>query len=199
MSQKLYEKYKDSSQEILNLRFTAACLAGNLEEVSYVLSSPKLKVHADIHTRYDQGLLYACNGRHYELVKYLLSSPDLKEYADIHASDGLVLLQCCEDGNLDMVKFLLSSPHLKEHANIHADDDSAFIAACIHRHLDIIQYFIFDQNVPKSSYIKEYLNDQNNDKKFVEQVNHLFSLRNLGENLEKELCNDIQNTRKIKI
>jgi ankyrin repeat protein len=198
MNKELYEKYKDLSRKVLNLRFTLLCLSGNLEEVSYILTSPDLKVHADIHTRGDQGLIYAFDGKHYDLVKYLLSSTNLKEHADINVSHGSVLLQCCVDGNLDMVKFLLSAPILKQHIDIEYHDDG-FILACKNHHLDIIQYFIFDMQINKTIHIKNYLNEKDNDKSFIEQVNHLFSLRELGENLEKELSTETENTRKMKI
>lgn len=200
MSKEFYEKYKDSSQEFLNLKFTSLCLAGNLAEVAYVLTSPELTVHADIHTRDDIGFIYACQKQDFLLIKYLLSSPDLKEHANINAKDDLALTYACSsDGSLDIVKYLLSSPDLKKHSDLHNDNDAVFKSACANHHLDILQYFIFDLNIAKSLSISTYLNDKSYDSEFIEKVNHLFSLRELGQTLTTELPTKLGNQQRIKL
>jgi hypothetical protein len=200
MNQEFYDKYKDSSQAVLNLKFTSLCLTGNLEEVAYVLASPDLKVHADIHTRDDIGFIYACQRQDFPLIKYLLSSPNLKEHANINAKDDLALTYACSsDGSLEIVKYLLSSPDLKKHSDLHNGNDAVFKGACANHHLDILQYFIFELKIPKSSSISIYLNDKSYDSEFIEKVNHLFSLRELGQTLQTELPNKLGNKQRIKL
>lgn len=199
MSKEFYERYKDSSQTVLNLKFTSLCLNGNLKEIAYILSSPELKVHADIHARDDIGFIYACQTQNFPLIKYLLSSPDLKEHANINAKDDLALAYVCSSGNLDIVKYLLTSTDLKKYSDLHNDSDAVFKSACANHHLDILQYFIFDLNIPKSSSITTYLNDKTYDSEFIEKVNHLFSLRELGQTLQTELPNKLGNKQRIKL
>ena len=47
------EDYIGLSQDDLNKKFTEACGTGNLEIVKYLLNSPELKIHADIHYLYE--------------------------------------------------------------------------------------------------------------------------------------------------
>ena len=52
--------------------FSWACMNGQLEVVKYLLTSPNLKEHADIHAEDDWGFRWACSEGHLEVVKYLI-------------------------------------------------------------------------------------------------------------------------------
>ena len=52
--------------------FRSACLAGHLEIVKYLLTSPELKQYADIHALNDEGFIWACKNGHLEVVKCLI-------------------------------------------------------------------------------------------------------------------------------
>lgn len=199
MSKEFYAKYKNTGSNVLNLTFTTLCLKGELEEIDYLLTSSELQINADIHTRNDQGLIFASDSKHNEVMKYLLSSSSLKEHSDIYAQGGLMILHCFSNGNLDMVKFLLSSPNLKENLDIHYDDELPFRTAFNNQHLDILQYLIFDKKIKKTPIIEKFLTEQISNSDFLAKVNNLFSLRNLGENLETELSYTENNTRRLKL
>ena len=95
INQKLKEKYKKLNQEELNDQFIDSCAYGYLEVVKYLLTSPELKEHADIHAQDDFGFSWACRYGRLEVVKYLLTSTELTEHADIHAQDDLGFRLAC--------------------------------------------------------------------------------------------------------
>lgn len=44
-----YIKFKDKNQNELNAIFLHACLHKDIQKIDYLLSSPDLIIHADIH------------------------------------------------------------------------------------------------------------------------------------------------------
>ena len=65
-------KYKTLTPKQLNEVFIDSCAYGYLEVVKYLLTSPDLKEHADIHADNDEGFIWACVNGYLELVKYLI-------------------------------------------------------------------------------------------------------------------------------
>ena len=53
-------KYKTLTQKQLNEVFISSCQKGHLEIVKYLLTSPDLKEHADIHAKNHEGFRLAC-------------------------------------------------------------------------------------------------------------------------------------------
>ena len=72
INEELKEKYKKLNQEELNDQFIDACENGHLEIVKYLLTSPELTEHANIHAENDSGFSWACDQGHLEVVKYLI-------------------------------------------------------------------------------------------------------------------------------
>ena len=72
INQELKEKYKKLNQEELNEQFIDACIEGHLEVIKFLLTSPELKEHADIHARSDLGFKWACGEGRLEVVKCLI-------------------------------------------------------------------------------------------------------------------------------
>jgi ankyrin repeat protein len=149
-----YSKYKYSSPEKLSSAFCSACEKGNLDEVRYLLTSPELKEHADIHHYEDAGLSDACWHGHFDIVKYLLTSPDLKEHANLNdhkeKSCG-ALLNACGAGHFEIVKYLLTSSDLKEHALINWVFMPPLSAACEKGHFEIVKYLLTSPDLKEHS------------------------------------------------
>lgn len=59
-----YEEFGKESQENLDDAFIWACLQGEFHKIKYLLTSPELKKHADIHTETDNGLILAIKKNH---------------------------------------------------------------------------------------------------------------------------------------
>ena len=65
-------KYKTLTPKQLNKIFIDSCENGYLEVVKYLLTSPDLKEHADIHSDNDSGFRLACRNGQLEIVKFLI-------------------------------------------------------------------------------------------------------------------------------
>ena len=72
INKKTIELYKTLTQKQLNEVFIDSCAYGYLEVVKYLLTSPDLKEHANIHADNDEGFRLACANEHLEKVKYLI-------------------------------------------------------------------------------------------------------------------------------
>ena len=72
IDQELKEKYKKLNKKKLNKQFIDGCKNDDLDIVKYLLTSPELTEHADIHARSDEGFMWACYESRLEVIKYLI-------------------------------------------------------------------------------------------------------------------------------
>ena len=72
ITQELKEKYKKLNQEELNEQFIDACKNDDLEVIKFLLTSPELKEHVDIHAKDNDGFRSACDQGRLEVVQYLI-------------------------------------------------------------------------------------------------------------------------------
>ena len=186
INKKTIELYKTLTPKQLNKVFIDSCENGYLEVVKYLLTSPELKEHADIHANNDSGFRLACEKGHLEIVKYLLTSADLIQHANIHANNDYGFRSACANGDLEIVKYLLTGTDLKEHADIHADNDYGFRWACENGQLEIVKFLILDMSIEKTKYIKHYLKE-NQDNKCVKEAIELFKISQLNTKLNANL------------
>lgn len=131
--------YKQPNEEVNN-RLIESCKTGDLELVKYLLTSPKLKIHADIHYKDDDAFTTACDGGHLHIIKYLCTSPELKEHVDIRSANDLGFVIACENNNLELVKYFLISSDLNSHADIHTYSNYALREICKRGHLELLEY-----------------------------------------------------------
>lgn len=193
-SKSLYEQYKNCSPKELNSHFVKACENGKLELVKYLLTSPELKEHANIHTDKVTGFKMACRFGHLEVVKYLLTYDELNEqpYSNSSQNEGFITASVNE--HLDVVKYLLTSPDLIKHAHIHTKQDLAFCLACDKNNTKLIEYFIFDFNIEKTEDIKRFFKKNPN-----KEIETMFKTRDLYNQLEKDMPSDKDHKKVIKV
>ena len=60
-----------------------ACYQGHLDVVKYLLTSPELTEHADIHARSDWGFIWACFHGHLEVIKCLIIDMNIDKTTQI--------------------------------------------------------------------------------------------------------------------
>lgn len=190
--------------------------------VKYLLTSPELKHHADINYEFDYIFEHACSGGHLELIEFIMDTPTLNRKINPLKSciKGIKLtarneqLECLKyfenkhkeiDKNIDYFpgvinaltlckistfKYLINK-HL-ECNELGEEEYKTFSAIFKTNRLDFIQYLIFDLNIPKTENI-ELLMEKN---PLKEQINNLFSLRELNQSLTDELPNS-QNDKSL--
>jgi hypothetical protein len=198
MTQSFYERFKDLTKGQLGECLVDACTNNRLEEVRYLLTSPELKRHANIHVLNDSSLIQACANGHFEIVKYLLTSPELKEHACIQAEQNQSIKMACRNQHLEIFKYLLTSSDLQRKVDIHAHKDSIFILAVKFSRFEFIQYMLFDLNIDLTNPIKGFLHNRTTPT--IDKVKHMFRMRELNQKLTNDL--DVENkvqTKKVKI
>lgn len=206
-----------------NDMFAEACNTGNLEEVKkfllqkktkhldlnyglekanqgkqthimkFLLASPEIKEHADIHSNDDSIFRTACIRGNLEFVKYLLTSPELSEHANLHAMSDDGFASAWALNHLELMKYLLHSHDLKTHPDINNDQWGSFGTACENESWDTLRYLIIDLNMKKTANIIDDLSD--NPCPIVEEM---FKIRELNSELNKELSSDKSLDNKIK-
>jgi hypothetical protein len=98
--------YQLYNQQQLNNTFPSACACGDLEQIKYLLTSPDLHIHADIHIENDYGFHIACQLANFELITYLLSSEELPQ--QINIKNNFAVLRSEHFGfNLKTIQFLI--------------------------------------------------------------------------------------------
>lgn len=186
-------QYNLMNQKQLDEALLHACIDNDLELIRYLLISPELNMHANIHMRDDVVLTIVCGLGYVPLTKYLLTASELPEHVNIHSNKENAFLCACDEGRLDVVHYLLTSPDLTEHANIHYNDDEAFKVTCRSKHIDLIKYLVFDYQINKTEFIEQYLIDNKR-----EDIINMFNKRKLENRLQDEL-KTLQIINKVKL
>ena len=139
------KKFNLMSQKQLNKAFLDACYERDLVLIEYLLISPELTIHADIHTKNDEAFLLACNDGYLDVVDYLLTSDKLKEHANIQAYDPdtnkSALGYAAKSGNIEIIKYLLTSSKSKKNIEVR-EEDSVLELAAYYNKLKIIDYLL---------------------------------------------------------
>ncbi len=182
----------NEEQRRVNDMLRQACVSGDLEEVKYYLTNPRLLFHANIHEI--NPLRHACQFGYLDIVQYLLTSPELKEHACASNEEEIFLYSAVYNKQLSVVKYLLESPDLTIKPNIHVDNDMIFNDCAKNKNYDMIHYFIFDFNIEKTDAISKHL-ERNPDNK----ISSLFEMRELNKNLTESLEFNNDHKPKIKI
>jgi hypothetical protein len=120
-----YEEFKGLKKDELILRLNEslldACTHGDLDKIKYILTSPELEYHGDIHYKKDSPLSLAVFSRKLEIVKYLLSSPDLKEHANLHADGDNAFLCAAYYNHSDIVNYFIFDFKIEKSTSIVKD------------------------------------------------------------------------------
>lgn len=181
---KNYLKTSYLSQEDINHFFYLACNNGKYSLVEYLLTSPELSIHADIH--YNDDCVIHCVTEHgYSvLVKYLLTSPNLKEHIYIEKYLDDIFENSLE--NLFNEKEDYYGYHQK--CTIVLNEDV----------LDTLNYLIYEYRISPTENIINLLKKFNNDGIFdgaFQQLNNNLLYSDLSRKLNEESFID----KKIKV
>jgi hypothetical protein len=113
-----YDEFKDEPQDTLDDFFVWACLHGEFQKIKYLLISPDLSMHANIHTESDNGLTLALKKNHLNIVKYLLTSPELNEHSNIYQNQSTPFKAACMYSNNDILEYLILDYRMEKNQDI---------------------------------------------------------------------------------
>lgn len=143
------------TQQELNSKLVSAAYNNDLTLIKELLTSPKLKTHAQINND-SRFIGNICSNRDIETLRYVLTSPELKEHVDIHTDSERALCCAIYEGDIPMIKYLLTSPELKEHSNLYFKHknysivfESIFEVNDFPNKVKLIDYFTLDYAVEK--------------------------------------------------
>lgn len=130
-----------------NRALIEAANSGHLHIIRYLLTSPDLKRHADIHAKSNMALRYACYSGHLHVVRYLLTSPELKEHARINTESNISGLSWAISNNcVNIVEYLLFSDELNQHADI-THNDFHCLKNCFSETYNTLNFILNDERM----------------------------------------------------
>lgn len=133
-------------QHNINVAFLWACVYRKVSLVSYLLTSPELPIHADIHTNNDEAIFNVTEMGCTFMIEFLLTSPELKEHIDITPL-------------LDEIIENMVANFVKEDYDYHPSGDAN--AFTINQDIvDSLNYLIFDYNINPSDNIIQSLKEE---------------------------------------
>lgn len=151
---------------------------GHLKVVKYLLASPDLAIHADLHANHEHALRVACKAGHTSIVEYLLYSPELSSHADAHILESRCIVLAvwgnhidiikilaekeklnCQDGfkqsairnNVALLEYFLTTPKLR--VDIHYENDSALNRACYFYAYDAVKFLLYSPKITEHANI----------------------------------------------
>lgn len=112
------EDYINLTNKKIEEKFIKYCNSGHLDIVKYLLTSPDLKEHVDIHACNDGGFQWACLNGHLDIVQYLLTSPELKDHVNIHTAKDYGFQWSGINNHFNIIQYLILDMNIKKTKDI---------------------------------------------------------------------------------
>ncbi len=104
---RLYDKFKDYSYVGISSALSQSIKEGDMETLTYLLTTQELTPHFNIIHDPNKLLLDACLHGQLEVVQFLLTSPELDKKAKLEYKDHKAFTKACESGNLELIRFFI--------------------------------------------------------------------------------------------
>lgn len=119
----LYEKYKDLPRDALDLKLITACYNGNMDEIRYLLTSPDLEEHADLHYANDKATMIAIAEQNTDILKYFIFELNIERSYFIEFYMNMLLVNPNVAKKVEIVKEMFEKRTLNEQLNKELDSD----------------------------------------------------------------------------
>lgn len=146
------KNYNNLTLDELNHEFHLSCIKGDLDLVKYLLTSPILHQHADIHFEKDECIILACRHGQLEVLQYLLTSSDLVTHPDVHAQKGAGFQWACTNGHLEIIKYFFFDPSINDNFNLEKHSYEAIIRAIHADQIKIVEYILNEPEINKHNF-----------------------------------------------
>jgi hypothetical protein len=102
----LYKKFNNMSPDQLDEAVIDSCISGNIDEVKYLITCFKLKIHSNLNGEFNEIFDYACANNHFHIVKYFLHTPEFSDHIKHkNIEDGFK--SACFYNRLDIIQYLI--------------------------------------------------------------------------------------------
>jgi flagellin-specific chaperone FliS len=99
-----YSKYKNATQKELDKAFLHSCIYTKFDHIKYLLTSPELKRHANVHTNEDLGFAHLMGNKEKarDIITYLIFDFNIEKTSTIeeileYEMDSLELINLTKD------------------------------------------------------------------------------------------------------
>ena len=208
---------KDDNDKKFNIKeniyniLDGAIYGGQIEMVDYLLTSPRLKQHANINIDNDKPIYYAADfefhyapGKHQnnEVIKYLLTNPKLKQHANPNVIYHLPFQEACRHANIEIMDMLWNLKGFDRNLSLYslnANGQSTFELACNNTHQDLepIIYLLNVCKIQEDINIKNFIKNNQDNEVVIYYMNYIEKKKNY-DNLTTELKNEKVTTEKVK-
>lgn len=182
---------------------TSMAMYNQVKILNYLLHSRNTKEFQQSIKSLDPILESASIHGNKETVFYLLTLSSSPVYSISLNKENIALDYLSQLLHFEVIDLLIKSPLFKEKIDLHTNDDILFVQAFNNKKDDLLDYLIFERQLEKTSEINNFLNNSNlhnQSNPYLNQVKHMFEVRDLNKDLENELkVNHSSNQRKIKV
>lgn len=158
----------NNKQLFLNTGLCSSVRSTGIDVTRYLLTSPELHLHADIHENMDRPLrLAVIKPEHIQNVIYLCTGEDLKDKATIEYTKEDVedrydpesaLANACWEGNLQAVEFFLTDERVRHTCSQFWTDGlghDCLAIACTKNRLNVIEFLMTSPLLEKRSVLND--------------------------------------------
>ena len=182
---------------------TTTVMHGNIEVLHYLLTSPNTKAFQNPNISLEPILRSSAIHGNTDIILYFLTLPDANKFRLPDNKENIVLDYLSQLLHFEIIDCLIKSPLFKDKIDLHTNDDILFVQAFNNHKDELLDYLIFERQLDKTSKINNFLNNpdlHNQNNPYLNQVKHLFEVRNLNKALENELTvNKGSNQKRIKV
>ena len=182
------------------------CQNGQIPMLEYLLSIPGMITFLydpEQKSSFNDAINRAAESGKLQTIQFIVNCPELRPIVDIHYGNDGKLRFAANNGNLDIVTYLLTSPELPKNGysfcDVHANKDEIFIQGSISDRQDLVQYLLFDYGISKSDNIVKFFSNPLLHKNGEHPILKQFTMRDLQQNLEKNLTSKNYTPMKTKI
>jgi hypothetical protein len=182
---------KDIQNVYPNVVFNKACQNGNLEILKHLYTTEEFQSQRNLTWYY--GSLSALFEGQVNVINYFLNS---KEFLPFIKNEKLedIFTGACSFGHINVVEYLINLPKFIQNNSLNHACNKGMISACDQNQTNMMRYLIFNLNMEPTSETKDHLIGAGRN-----DILNMFKTRELNKDLNNNLSNHNESTKKMKI
>lgn len=162
----------------------------NYPAISYILNEPTLRRAGGFKSSLDWNLRMTAQNDKLALFQVLLNLGSSERNNKYILSDSKFNEKACQHKEFRILRYMYTTPELKDAVNL----ESGFKDACYWNNPELLSFLIFECKIEKTPEIKIFMEQD-----YYEDADRMFKLRELNEQINTELENNPNNSKKLKV